>query len=489
MKRPAVAELRSISRTITELASARPDAPAVTCAGATLSWAELDRSSNRLARAYEALGVGHADMVTLALPNSVDFVVAAVAVWKLGATPQPVSHRLPARERNAIVELADSALVVGVEPGALRDRVCVPIDFQPDSALSDAMLDDRVAPVWKAPTSGGSTGRPKLILSAEPGVTGSARSRFLGTRPGTAQLIPGPMYHNGPFSVAMPGLFAGDHIVLLPHFDPESTLAAIEAHRVVSTLLVPTMMHRIWRLPQAQRERYDLSSLEHVFHLAAPCPEWLKEAWIGWLGPERIVEIYAATEGHAATRIRGDEWLLHRGSVGRCAMGEITIFDPDTGRELAPGTVGEVVYRSETPTYRYIGAEPTRFDGGWEGLGDMGWMDAEGYLYLCDRRIDMILCGGANIYPAEVEAAILEHPSVESCAVIGLVHEDLGHTVHAIVQAPPATDLHDFLAERISPVKIPRSFEFVTEPVRDDAGKVRRRQLQEERSHLQGDSP
>ena len=193
----------SFGRAITALAEADPHRPAVTCDGATLSRLELDRASNRLARAYDALGVRQGDLVTVALPNSLEFYVACLAIWKLGATPQPVSHRLPDRERQAIVELADASLVVGADPDAHPGRTVVPAAHQVDPSISDEALEDRIAPVWKAPTSGGSTGRPKLILAADPGVvdTEANPAMFVG-REG-CHVVPGPLYHNAPFGFSM----------------------------------------------------------------------------------------------------------------------------------------------------------------------------------------------------------------------------------------------------------------------------------------------
>jgi bile acid-coenzyme A ligase len=250
-------------------------------------------------------------------------------------------------------------------------------------------------------------------------------------------------------------------------------------------LLVPTMMLRIWRLPD--RESYDLSSLQVVWHMAAPCPPWLKEAWITWLGGEKIFELYAGTEAQAITIIRGDEWMTRRGSVGRCFMGQMKVLDPD-GNELPPGEVGEIFMRPPEGkvTYTYVGAQAKRTEDGWESLGDLGWIDADGYVYLTDRLSDMILSGGANIYPAEVEAAIDEHPAVRSSAVIGLPDEELGNKIHAIVQPAEGAELTEdelraHLAERLVRYKIPRTFEFTTEPLRDDAGKLRRSQLRAQR--------
>jgi bile acid-coenzyme A ligase len=249
---------------------------------------------------------------------------------------------------------------------------------------------------------------------------------------------------------------------------------------------VPTMMKRIWRLPDEVKFGFDLSSLRVVWHLAEPCPEWLKQVWIDWLGADRIYELYAGTEAQTATIITGAEWLAHRGSVGRAQPGTVMITDPD-GNELPVGEKGEVWLRSvrDTPTYIYVGATPRTREGGWESLGDMGHLDADGYLYLGDRAADMILSGGANIYPAEVEAALQEYHGVHSCAVIGLPDDDKGNTIHAIIEADGASidldDLKAFLGERLVVYKLPRTFEFVDTPLRDDAGKVRRSALRAER--------
>jgi bile acid-coenzyme A ligase len=212
----------------------------------------------------------------------------------------------------------------------------------------------------------------------------------------------------------------------------------------------------------------------------------LKQAWIDWLGPDRIWELYAGTEAQGVTTISGRDWLAHRGSVGRPVGSEMRILDPD-GNELPPGEVGEIWMRpaaGHPPTYRYIGATARERDG-WESLGDMGSMDSDGFVYIADRRADMILSGGANVYPAEVEAALEEHPMVRSCAVIGLPDEDMGHRIHAVVQVAGEVsddELRTHLAERLVGYKIPRSFERTQQPVRDDAGKVRRSSLQAERS-------
>lgn len=476
----------SMGRAVGWLAEQDPDRLSITDEWRSVTRLELDRRTNRLARAYEAFGVKPDAMVTIALPNGIEFYEAAIAAWKLGATPQPVSARLPFAERQAIIELADPALVVGVEPGRHGEQPTVPAGFEPDASLDDGPLEERVATYWKAPTSGGSTGRPKLIVANDRSLVDPEVGMF-SMEPNGVQLVPGPLYHNGPFIFSTRGLMMGQHLVVLSRFDAATALQQIERHRVTWVLMVPTMMQRIWRLREEERRRYDLSSLGAVLHLGAPCPPWLKQAWIEWLGPDRVVELYAGTEAQAVTWITGKEWLDHKGSVGRVVSGEMKVLDP-TGAEVPAGQVGEVWMRASSgpgSTYHYIGAE-ARALGEWESLGDMGWMDDEGYIYLTDRSTDMILSGGANIYPAEVEAAIDAHPLVRSSAVIGLPDEDLGEFVHAIVdvvdnQGLDADGLRQHLATLLVRYKIPRTFEFVHEPLRDDAGKIRRSALRAER--------
>ncbi len=479
--------LISFSRRLADLAESDPDRPAITCGPETVTRSELLRRADDLARELADGDVGEGSMVSIALPNSVDWFVATVAAWRIGAIPQPLSSRLPRRELEALVELADSAVVVGAEPGSLGARWCLPAGYRAAHRPGAVPLPDVVSPSWKAPTSGGSTGRPKLIVAGDPAALNANGPPPLALEPDDCLVMPGPLYHNGPIVWSCWTLVWGGHVVALPRFDAEGTLAAIAQHRAEVVYLVPTMMKRIWALPEAVRDSYDLSSLRVVWHLAEPCPAWLKQAWIDWLGPGRIYELYGGTEGQLATIITGTEWLEHRGSVGRPIGGDIMICDPD-GNALPADEQGEVWLRSgrDSPSYRYVGAEARTRAGGWESLGDNGWLDADGYLYLGDRVGDMILTGGANVYPAEVEAALLEHAAVRTCAVIGLPDEDKGNRVHAIVDAEPGgvdeAELRVFVAERLVSYKLPRTYEFVDVPLRDDAGKVRRGALRAERT-------
>ncbi len=467
-------------------ARAQPRAPAIVWEDRTRTRGELEARSNRLARAFAARGVGEGDRVVIALPNSFGFFEATIATWKLGAVPTPLSARLPAAEQGEIVGLAEPRLVVGAEPGRYPERPCLPADFEPDPALSSDPLPDRCSPHGQAIASGGSTGRPKLILDANPARFDTEATHY-GIGEGTAVLIPGPLFHTGPFLNARECLLRGGLVVLMSRFDPGEALRLIEQHRVAWVNMVPTMLHRILRLPEEVRAKADLSSLQRVVSSGAPCADWLMRAWIDWLGPDRIFEAYGGTERIGGTLISGREWLAHPGSVGRPTGGrKLRIQGPD-GRELPPGEIGEVFMQppgGPGSTYRYLGAQARSTEDGWETLGDLGYVDEEGFLYLVDRRTDMIVTGGENVYPAEVEAAIDAHPAVSSSAVIGLPDEDLGQRVHAIVQAWPPLDpeeLRRHLATRLVRTKIPRSFEFTREPLRDDAGKVRRGKLREER--------
>lgn len=460
--------------------------------GDTLTWRELHERSNAAARGMIARGAEPGRIVTLLIPNSTDLIVATFACYKSGATPQVLSPKMTPSELKAIIELGDPVLVIeskdqaqggtGAGGGAVTLASLA-------AGQSEADLDEaRIPTSWKAPTSGGSTGRPKIILSGRPGVTSSFDPSFWRINPGEHVLITAPMHHNAPYSTALSAIFGGGTVTMLRRFDAERTLAEIDAVGATWVYLVPTMMRRIWALPEDVRSSYSLDSVRSFWHCAEPCPAWLKRKWIQWLGATRIWELYAGTEAEAGCTIRGDEWLEHPGSVGRVTWGEIRLVDFDGAEVTEPGQTGEIFTRvppGNPPTYRYIGAEPNELDG-WSSLGDMGTFDADGYLYLHDRRGDMVTVGGMNVYPAEIEAALIEHPDVQTTAVIGLPDEDMGNRLHAIVQPRDNAmvsdgDLRGFLAERLSRQKVPRTIELVTHSLRDDAGKIRRSALRADR--------
>jgi bile acid-coenzyme A ligase len=272
-------------------------------------------------------------------------------------------------------------------------------------------------------------------------------------------------------------------LVLMSRFDPQQFLRLITDHRVTFLTTVPTIMQRVLPVYHADPGSYDLSSMRRFWHMGAPCPPAIKQAWIDLLGPEVIWELYGGTELQAVTFIRGDQWLTHRGSVGVVVAGEMKVLDDD-GNPCPPGVVGEIYMRpapGSAPTYRYIGVTAKTRDG-WDSLGDLGYFDEDGFLYLSDRRVDMFTVGGRNVYPAEIENALSAHPEVMSCLVVGVPDPnsgDLGQVPYALVHTADgstldATSVKGFLRERISSYKVPHTVEFVSTPLRDDAGKARR---------------
>ncbi|WP_229052161.1 AMP-binding protein [Aeromicrobium sp. Leaf350] len=436
-----------IGRAFTVLAEREPDRPAVTAGGCVVTRARLESLGNRLARTWAADGVGRDDLVTISLSNGLDLVLACVAAWKLGAIPQPLSPRLPAAERLRLLATIDPRLVVD-GPVEIRTK-------------DDAPLPDAVASSWKAPTSSGSTGVPKLLLDPNPSSVDVDRPVAPFVPRDVVQLVAGPLFHAAPFTYAMRGLMTGHELVLMERFDAGAALAAIERHRVGWTMLVPTTMARIWRHPA--RASTDVSSLHSVMHMAARCPEPLKRDWIDWLGAERVVEVYAGTEAQGLTMIRGDEWLVHPGSVGRPMAGSrFRAVRPD-GSDCAPGEVGELRMQRD-------GGRP-----GWHGLGDAGWVDADGYVFVADRLDDAITVGGVTVHPADVEAVVDSHPGVRSSVAVGRPDPELGEVVHVLAESDVDPGLLlAWVRERVDPEKRPRTLETTREPLRDDTGKTRR---------------
>ena len=467
---------------VAALAAQDPGAPAATCDGVTVTRAQVDATTNRVARRFASLGVGPGDHVSIVLPNSLDWVYSVVACWKLGAVPQPLSARLPDAELAALLELRRPALLVG-----RTDPTGVTASTTPDLApgFSDEPLPEAVSPVWKSMASGGSTGRPKLIDAGGDGRVPAAIGYPLGAQEGDVNLLSVPLSHNTGFSTFAMGLLQGHHLVLMPRFEPEEFLRLVTEHRVTFLATVPTIMQRLLPVYRADPDAYDLSSIRRFWHLAAPCPPAVKKAWIELLAPEVIWELYGGTELQALTFISGDQWLARPGSVGVVVAGEMKVLDDD-GNECPPGVAGEIYMRPSPggrPTYRYIGSSAKSRDG-WDSLGDLGYFDQDGFLYLNDRRVDLCTVGGRAVDPAETESALAEHPGVLSCLAVGLPDDDLGQVPHAIVQASDAemteAAVIAFLAARIASYKVPRSVEFSDRPLRDDAGKARRSAVRDE---------
>jgi bile acid-coenzyme A ligase len=458
--------------------------PALTVGGTQLARSELHRRTNQLARWILSLGVSKGELVGVALPNSIEMIECVIACMKCGAKFLALHDKMPVAELAAIIDLAKPKLTIGCN-NSVPGGIGISADLSPARAQSDEDLPDVVVKNWKVGTSGGSTGRPKLIWTARSSEVDIDRP-WLGMELESTVLVPGPLYHGGPMAYATHSLLLGSHVIIMQRFDAEECLRLIDRHKVKLLAVVPTMMGRITALGNEIIAKYDVSSLARVVHFGASCPEWLKETWINWLGADKICEFYSTTEQLCTTWINGAEWLLHRGSVGRPISGKVKIVDA-SGELAAPGEVGELYMMPDTGTgtsYIYTGAESKRAPDGWETVGDMGYLDDDGYLYIADRRTDMIVRGGANVYPAEVEGVLMQHPSVNSCAVIGLADPDLGHRVHAIIHLtrPLEADvLREWLRERLVRYKIPSTFEFVSEPLHNESGKLRRSALREAR--------
>ena len=479
----------SIGRALQWWAEKDGGRPALSCEQRSITRREFVQECNGLSRAFQALGVKQGDFVVVSLPNSIELIEAAVAATQLGAVVMPISSRLPPAERDPVIELVKPALIVGLPAGSCGLTPTLPQGYCRPKEFSSDPLPEVIAHPWFATTSGGSTGRPKVIVNNQAGLFDPEvpEANLAIER---SSLIPGPLYHGAPFHTALRALMAGNHVIVMPRFDAETCIRLIDQYRVDYVPVVPTMMNRMWRLGPEVLGRHDLSSLRILVSLGAACPAWLKECWIELLGPAHVHEFYTCTEQLGMTWISGTEWLEHRGSVGRPINGsQVRIFGAGGG-ELPPGEIGDIYLMpagGPGTSYRYIGAESKRREDGWETCGDLGWLDAEGYLYIADRRTDLIVSGGSNVYPAEVEAAIDQHPAVRASAVIGLPDDDLGHRVHAIVEAEQPFDVDDlrrWLAGRLAASKIPRSFEFVSEAIRNESGKVRRAALRQARLRI-----
>ncbi|SMH49416.1 bile acid-coenzyme A ligase [Rathayibacter oskolensis] len=462
---------RSISRILSGLADADPDRVVAIADEGSLTAGELDRASNRLARAYRDLGVDTDDLVTVSLENSLDAIVVCAAIWKAGATPQPVPTQLSPEERAAVEQVAAPALVVGAASGSRPWR---PGDWRPDA--SDEPLEDRWASSWKAPASSGSTGRPKVVLASGPALL-DPEAPVAAFLPLTGvQLVAGPLMHSATFTYAFRGLMTGQTLVILPRFDERRVLAAIAEHRVTWTLLVPTTIRRLLR---SDRSEADVSSLELVLHLGAPCPPDDKRALIDWLGPSRVLEVYAGSESNGLTMIRGDEWLERPGSVGRPIGGTSLRILRDDGSAAPIGETGRIwMHRGSDAAYRYLGGGSKRTSDGWDTLGDVGRVDADGYLWVLDRADDLILRGGVNVYPIEVERVLEAHPAVRGAVAFGVPDDDLGQAIEAVVDVGEEEADGDALLAwanaRLGRERRLRALRLVREPVRSDAGKVRR---------------
>jgi bile acid-coenzyme A ligase len=451
------------------------------------SWEEFERRSLQVAGLLQVRGLGQGDLLAIAIPNAPEHVFATVGAWKLGACVLPLRSDLPEWERRRLLEVARPRLTVGDWGGASAPDL-TRADLEASATAPVSPLEDRVADPATAIASSGSTGSPKLIIRPGPGerVVGGVEGPIahLDRPDRRTELVPAPLYHTNGFYLMQSALFNGDRVVLMERFEPRRVLGLIEQYNVGAVTMVPTMLLRLARC--SGFDTADLSSLERVITGGAVCPQWLARLWIERVGGPCFLVTYGSTEGVGFSMIDGDEWLEHPGSVGRAAETEFRVLDED-GVALPDGEVGELFMRrsdTDVPSFQYVGARPARrTEDGFTSVGDLGWLDAEGYLYIADRRSDMIISGGANVFPAEVEAALLEHPMVEDAAVIGVPDPQWGHRVHAVLQlregasGVPSDAWIAHCRDRVAAYKVPKSVEVVERLPRSDAGKLNRASL------------
>jgi bile acid-coenzyme A ligase len=473
-----------IGRRVERLAADEPDRVAVHLIGgrepAAVTWRELDGRANHCAAVLSEGGLPGAPTVVVCLPNGIDHVVATLAAWKLGATVVPLDPRLPPAEAERLTAALAPARFVGDPAYTPPCRVVRPAEWGREwRAAAPAAVGGQPR---SATATGGTTGSPRIILRRRGWLFDERdpvppRDRAHGLDTGQVQLVTTPLFHSG-FGALYQGLAFGHTVVLTPRFMPSLVADAIERYRVNVLRLVPTMM-KMLLLPAVRLADRDLSSVAALHHGTAPCPDGVKRAWLDLLGPERVFESYASLEQLGFVSIRGDEWLAHPGSVGRPEPGAVVVVGDD-GEEAPPGVVGRLFFRSpdgKGPQYLVAGERLATWRDGYFSVGDLGSLDAEGYLYVRGRAQEMINVGGTNVYPAEIESVLLSAPSVADACVVPRPHDLLGSVPHALVvpaEGFSVTALDAHCREHLSLQKVPVSYETVTALPRTGAGKLRR---------------
>jgi fatty-acyl-CoA synthase len=489
-------------------------------AGTVITFDELETRANRLAHYFRQAGLVEGDAVAILMENNEHIHAIMWAARRSGLYYVPINTHLTAAEAAYIIDNSAAKAIIGSaalrktcenlaehspasgrgpQPGGLPDLLMIADDDldgwqrypecvagQPDTPIDDEREGDLLQ------YSSGTTGRPKGIKRELPHVSPAEAPGMMSAlvgfwmHPETVYLSPAPLYHTAPSVWSMTVQAGGITTVVLEKFEPEGCLDAIQCHRVTHGQFVPAMFTRMLKLPEAKRNSYDLSSLQRVMHAAAPCPVEIKKQMIDWWGPI-VDEYYASSEAIGSTLISADEWLAHPGSVGKPMMCQIHILDED-GNELPPGQAGEIYFEGGF-SFEYLNdAEKTaaaRDSHGWTTVGDVGYVDDDGYLYLTDRRHHMIISGGVNIYPQEAENLLVTHPKVLDAAVFGIPDDEMGQSVKAAVQTVDPADatgefgdeLLTWLRDRLAHYKCPRSISFEAQLPRTDTGKLYKNEL------------
>ena len=497
-------------------AKERPDHPAIVMAGSgeTVSYAQMEATANRIAHWLRSEGVTSEDSFALLMENNAHYIQIAWGAQRTGATIVPISTHLTAEEIAYILEDSGAKLLItsrrfdGVLEGVTKALPDLPVwrvgdegeaDFVALVARQPDTLIDDPTPGLDMLYSSGTTGRPKGIRNTTPHDPDFTvphpflmvvHNLFGVPADGSAvYLSPGPLYHAAPFRWALAIHRLGGTVVVMEKFDAEGALAAIERHGVTVSQWVPTHFVRMLKLPEEVRNRYDLSSHRIAIHAAAPCPVEVKRAMMDWWGPI-IYEYYAGSEGNGMVMATPEEWLAHPGTVGKPIMGTPHVCGPE-GEELALGETGTIFFESDLSFAYHNDEEKTadaRLPNGWSTLGDIGHLDEDGFLYLTDRKSHMIISGGVNIYPQEVENLLITHDKVMDAAVIGAPDDEMGERVVAVVQpvdmdeAGPAleAELFAFLERELARLKLPREWDFRAELPREANGKLYKRKLRDE---------
>jgi len=495
-------------------AQSQPDKPAYVMAGSgeTVTYKQLDERSNQGAQLFRSMGLATGDVIAILMDNHPRFFEIAWAAQRAGLYYTCISTKLTPAEAEYIVKDCEAkVLIVSPALDAVAQALAPLVPgvrlfrvgggkgpYEDFEAARAAMPTTPIADETSGSDmlySSGTTGRPKGVKPAltggpidAPNALQMMAMGLFGFSGDSVYLSPAPLYHAAPLRWCMTVHKLGGTVIVMEKFDPETALALIEKHRVSCGQFVPTHFVRMLKLPEEVRAKYDVSSIASAVHAAAPCPVPVKEQMIGWWGPV-IFEYYAGTEGNGFCWINSDNWLAHKGSVGQAVLGELRICD-EAGEQVPTRTEG-TVYFANGPAVNYHNAPDKTAESynqhGWTTLGDVGWVDEEGYLYLTDRKSFMIISGGVNIYPQEIENLLITHPKVADAAVVGAPHEEMGEQVVAVIQpldagvdqAALAEELMAFARANLSHVKSPKRIDFMAELPRHPTGKLYKRLIRD----------